>query len=456
MDYSYPINAGFTLICAIFVVLMQLGFAMLETGLNSHKNAANILFKNLIDFCIGAVVYYLIGYKVMFPERFAPGEYWGIPQGGADDGIKWFYQVAFAATATTIVSGAVAGRMRFKAYLLYTVFIAGVVYPLAGRFLWSTTGFYAQQGFHDFAGSIVVHGVGGMSSLAAVMVLRQREICATPGAVKHHNLSLAMLGCMILLVGWYGFNGGSIKYLVPNEVDIISEIASPEFLGLTQEEAAQLTSEERRSRAMMKLAELPAEKVLELRKSASEAGMRSLSTVVVNTTLGGACGAIVAMFAGCKRERKSRRRFLVPTAAINGCLAGLVSITANCDTITPLEAMLIGGVGGVLVLVGEAALLWIKKDDTVGAFPVHGLCGLWGGVAVGFFSDNPAHKLLLQTAASLVVLCLVFVVMLGFFLALKRPIPWLKWEGMEISVRDEATGLDRTEHNIDAYHPRLN
>lgn len=384
------INLGFIFGCGVLVIFMQVGFAMLEPGLNSHVHAVNILFKNLIDLCIGACVYYAIGYRIMWPERFAAHDpFFGIPH-NAGAGIEWFYQVAFAATSTTIVSGAVAGRMRFKAYLAYTVFISGLVYPVIGRLLWSKTGFSA---FHDFAGSIVVHGVGGVTALAAVMILRPRIDRFNPGFIPHHNLPLSVLGAMILWVGWYGFNGGSVPFLI----------------GQNDE--------------------------------STQSAIYKLSGVIVNTTLGAATGAIAGMIFGLFPNRG----VLSLKAAINGSLGGLVSITASCDAINALEACVIGTVAGFLVIVGEAFLEEMKWDDTVGAFPVHGVCGIWGGIAVAL-SDNSAYTLKTQLVGIL-FLGGVFIVMMMFFSILK----FFNW--LEVSPEEERRGLDAVEHNVRAYHP---
>lgn len=384
MPIESAINLSFTFFCGVLVILMQLGFAMLESGLNSYKNTANILFKNMADLCIGAIIFYTIGYHIMFPEHFASANFLlGVPPG---KGVHWFYQMAFAATACTIVSGAVAGRMQFKAYLMFSGFLGGIVYPIVGRLCWSETGYFYKMGFHDLAGSVVVHGVGGMAAFAAILVLRPRQGRFFPGFVGHHNLVFALLGTLLLWVGWYGFNAGSIGDLVGSDTI-------------------------------------------------------KFARIIENTTLGAAAGALAGMFFGLIPYRKK----LNLKAAMNGALGGLVSVTANCDIITAPSALFIGTIAGLFVIFGEILLEQLKLDDTVGAVPVHGICGIWGGLATAFFTNNVNFGTQLLT----IITCLscVFFTMYLFFKLLKA----LGW--LEVSLEDEQRGLDLSEHDLEAYRP---
>lgn len=394
----YAINLGFVFLCGVLVVLMQLGFAMFEAGLNAKKNAANILFKNLADFSIGAFLFYLFGYGIMFPEKYSSSELItilgfefgiGIPN-SVGAGIEWFYQMAFAATAATIVSGAVAGRMQFKAYIFYSAVLVGFVYPIVGRFLWSDMGYFSNS-FHDFAGSIVVHAVGGVTALAAVIVLRPRIGRFSGEFIGHHNLVFALLGTILLWVGWYGFNGGSISSLI----------------GTNTEETKE--------------------------------SIKVFSNVVANTTLGAVAGTLSAVTLGYVPNKR-----LDLKTALNGALGGLVAITANCDLITPLQALSVGGFAGLLVITGELILEWLKKDDTVGAFAVHGLCGIFGGIVAGIAAGDDIN-VWSQLQAIGAMLSFVFIVMLTFFYLLKR------FDMLEVSLDDERKGLDISEHKLEAY-----
>ncbi len=426
------INLVFVFFCGVLVLLMQIGFAMLEAGLNSYKNTANILFKNLIDLCIGAIIFFLIGYQIMKPEFYEGLDFiLGLPRDSKNPektvklGIEWFYQMAFAATTATIVSGAVAGRMKFRAYLLYSGFLAGIVYPVAGRLLWAEQGLFANK-FHDLAGSVVVHGVGGITALAAIIVLRPRQgRFSIPGFIGHHNLAYALLGALLLWVGWYGFNAGSMA-------ELVSPLSPQNLIDLEEGKLANLLTETNKANT---------DKIGEF------------SRIIINTTLGAAFGALSGMLVGLIPYKK----FLNLKAAINGALGGLVAITANCNVIEPYSAVAIGLIAGFLVILGEMVLESLKLDDTVGAVPVHALCGIWGGLAVPIFgSSQYIEKLELsdsygfgdQFFAILVVLGGVFITMLIFFKVLKG-IGWL-----EVSIEDEKVGLDISEHNMETYNPR--
>ncbi|MEC9092604.1 MAG: ammonium transporter [Planctomycetota bacterium] len=436
-ENTYTINTLIMFVCAILVIFMHAGFAMLESGLNSSKNTINILFKNLMTLSVGILLYFFIGFGLMYPGGDYEGKWFGFGGSGVSNDLEaldqtaidaalagdaaqdlriigddkdayvisalgdynssadFLFQVAFAATAATIVSGAVAGRMQFRSYLIFSAVITGIVYPVSGMWKWGA-GWMDANHFQDFAGSILVHAVGGFSGLAAAMILGARigrfnnEGKSTP--IPGHNITFAALGVFILWVGWYGFNPGS-----------------------------QLTY-----------------------SGVSNAG--ATLTIAVTTSLSAAAGAIVAMSVAWGLFGKPD-----VTMALNGALAGLVSITANCDRVTNLEAILIGAIGGILVVLGIIALEKIKVDDPVGAWPVHGLCGLWGGIATGVFGDIPADGMSrfefiwVQTYCSLIIIAWAFVTMFLLFSILKST------NLLRVSKEEETSGLDITEHGMHAY-----
>ena len=393
---AYAIDNFFLFIAAVLVLFMQAGFAMLEAGLNSSKNTVNILFKNIMDLSAGALLYYIIGYGLMYP---GDGNGWfafagmGVSAVGDSPGagvlfpqVDWLFQVAFAATAATIVSGAVAGRMKFSAYLIYSVILTGFIYPISGYWKWGG-GWLDQLGFYDFAGSLVVHAVGGFAGLAGAMVLGPRigrfSKSGKPNAMPGSNLALSALGVLILWIGWYGFNPGSQLAIV----------------GVDNTNAVML--------------------------------------IAVNTTLAAAAGAVFAMFAAWYKFKKPDL-----TMALNGALAGLVGITANCDSVTNLEAIIIGLVAGILVVGGILLLDKLKIDDPVGAWPVHGLCGIWGGIATGIFGGHP---IVAQIIGSVAIPIWAFVTMYILFSILKA------LNMLRVSEEEELLGLDISEHKEEAY-----
>jgi Amt family ammonium transporter len=396
-ENAYAIDNFFLFICAVLVLFMQAGFAMLESGLNNAKNTVNILFKNLMDLSVGALLYYFIGYSLMYGDDLMGGWFgfagFGIgsegpaPEAGAlHPQVDWLFQVAFAATAATIVSGAVAGRLKFKAYLIYSAILTGLIYPISGFWKWGG-GWLDQMGFYDFAGSLVVHAVGGFAGLAGAIVLGPRIGRFTkdgqPQAMPGHNLTLAALGVFILWIGWYGFNPGSqLAIAGADNTNVVMLIA-------------------------------------------------------VNTTLAAAAGAVLAMLTAWFLFRKPDL-----TMALNGVLAGLVGITANCDSVSNGEAIFIGIVAGILVVLGIRMLDALKIDDPVGAWPVHGLCGIWGGLATGFFGGHPIGA---QIVGSLVIPIWAFVTMLILFVILKAA------GILRVSEEEELRGLDITEHGEEAY-----
>lgn len=390
-------------VAAVLVIFMQPGFAMVESGFNSSKNAVNILFKNLMDLCIGVLLYFAIGYGIMYGNDlfggliawggFGIAEFDGVVEAGALlPQVDFFFQVAFAATAATIVSGAVAGRLNFKAYLIYSAVLTGLIYPISGFWKWGG-GWLDAMGFYDFAGSLVVHAVGGFAGLAGAIVLGPRigrfSEDGKPKAMPGHNLPLATLGVFILLVGWFGFNPGSQLALA----------------GVGNTSAVML--------------------------------------IAVNTLLAATAGGFVAMIVTWFLHKKPEL-----SMALNGVLAGLVGITANCDGVTNVEAIAIGGIAGILVVLGIKLLDKLRIDDPVGAWPVHGLCGIWGGIATAIFGNysDGYGNVVAQITGSLVIPAWAFGTMLVLFLILK------KVGILRVSKEEELKGLDIGEHGEEAYN----
>jgi len=393
----YSLDNIVLLFSAVLVLFMQAGFAALESGMSPLNNTVNIMFKNFTDLCVGVLLFYFVGYSIMYGADASGGlglfgwSGFGITSElGTEPGpgvlhpqVDWLFQVAFAATAATIVSGAVVGRMQFRSYVYYSLFVTAIVYPVSGFWKWGG-GWLDQMGFYDFAGSIVVHAVGGFAALAAAIVLGPRigRFNNDPEAphLAGHSLATASLGVFILWVGWFGFNPGS-------------QLA---FSG--------------------------------------EANIAATMLIAVNTTLAGAAGAIAAMIL-TRLLAHSHKVSL--SMLLNGALAGLVGITANCDSVTNNEAIIIGLVAGVLVVYGGMLLQKLKIDDAVGAWPVHGLCGVWGGIATGIFGS---HALGIQILGSLVIPLWAFVTMFLFFKVLQQT------GVLRVSREQELAGLDIVEH----------
>ena len=419
-NLEYTINTLIMFVCAVLVLFMQAGFAMLEVGLNSHKSTVNILFKNIMDLSMGVLLYLFVGYGLMYPgddykgewigysgsfvtrdaQQNDAGEWTAAPSSlGWSNSADFLFQVAFAATAATIVSGAVAGRMKFVAYLAYSAVITGLVYPISGMWKWGG-GALAEMGFADFAGSVVVHAVGGFAALAGAIVLGARTGRFGEDGRSHpmpgHNLAFAALGVFILWVGWYGFNPGS----------------QLTYAGVTNAEAT--------------------------------------TYIALTTTIAAAAGAVVAMVVAWMKFGKPDL-----TMALNGALAGLVGITANCDQVTQPSALIIGAVAGGLVFAGVLLLEKLRIDDPVGAFPVHGLCGVWGGIATGIFGTSlpkidgveltRSEYILVQVKSTACICAWAFVTMLIVFIVLKA----LKL--LRVSPEEELRGLDLAEHGMEAY-----
>ena len=357
---DFTINNTWMLISTILVFLMHLGFAALEAGLTRAKNTVNILFKNTSIVAIGLLTYALCGFSLMYPGDFILGDWLGFAGFGLNPGENWntpsynvgytyytdfIFQAMFAATAATIVSGAVAERVKLSSFLLFSTLYVAIVYPIAGSWKWGG-GWLDQLGFYDFAGSTLVHGVGGWAALVGAYVLGPRIGKYTrKGAhpIKGHNMPLTAIGVFLLWFGWYGFNGGSVLSANPGAV----------------------------------------------------------STVFVTTTLSAAGGIIGSMILSWYLSNKPDLSMI-----LNGSLAGLVGITAGADVIDPAASILVGLISGLLVVSSVLYLDSRKIDDPVGAISVHLICGLWGTLAVGIFSTDHSISIQLLGMISYGVFCL--------------------------------------------------
>ncbi len=388
-----------TLLAAFLVFFMQAGFAMVESGFTRAKNAANIILKNLMDFSLGSIAYWAIGFGLMF----------GVSETGwvgttgfflSDFSVDkdpwlfafWMFQVVFAATATTIVSGAVAERTKFIGYLAYSVVISAIIYPVFGGWAWGSlfkgSGWLENLGFIDFAGSTVVHSVGGWAALAGAIVLGPRigrfRKNGSPLPIPGHNLPLAALGVFILWFGWYGFNAGS-----------------------------------------------------------TTAASSDIALIAVTTTLSASAGAAFAMIT-------TWIKFGKPDTAIslNGALAGLVGITAGCSNISPFFAIITGIVSGVLVVHADLFFERIGIDDPVGAVSVHGVAGAWGTLAAGLFNSADMFNMKIvgvQLIGISAAFLWVFPTAFIMFKLIDKTI------GLRVSPQEEVQGLDYSEHGSTAY-----
>ena len=407
-EIGYALDNMMLFLAAVLVLFMQAGFAMVESGFNAAKNTVNILYKNVMDLGVGVLLFFVIGFGLMYPTSFMTEEqaeavspYFAFGGSGiyeASEGaslspqVDWFFQAVFAATAATIVSGAVAGRMQFKSYLIYSAILTGLIYPIGGYWKWGG-GWLAEMGFQDFAGSAVVHAVGGFAGLAGAIMLgarRGRFVNGKSTPMPGHNMTFAALGVFILWVGWYGFNPGSqLAFSTKGDADATVLIA-------------------------------------------------------VNTTLAAAAGVLAATVVAWFLFKKPDL-----SMGLNGALAGLVGITACCDCMSNGWSIVVGLVAGVLVVCGILLLEKLKIDDPVGAWPVHGLCGIWGCLAIGILPN--AHKaagttnFVVQGIGTLAICGWAFVTMLGLFAALKAA------GILRVSSEEEQEGLDVSEHGMRAY-----
>ncbi|MFV0539792.1 MAG: ammonium transporter [Aestuariibaculum sp.] len=400
------INNVWMMICTALVFFMHLGFAFLEIGLTRQKNTLNILFKNTFIITVGLLLYCLVGFNLMYPgfSEDALGVF-GFAGFGLDSPITaqgaldltynkgytywtdFLFQGMFAATAATIVSGAVAERIKIIPFMIFTIIYVGLVYPIVGSWKWGG-GFLQtmETPFYDFAGSTLVHSVGGWAAVVAVCLLGPRIgkfKNGKPQAIPGHNIPIATAGVLILWLGWFGFNGGSVLS------------ADPSLTSLT----------------------------------------------LVTTCLAAAAGGVVAMLVSTIMFKN-----LDLTMFLNGILGGLVGITAGADQMSPTDAIIIGSVAGALIVFAVSCIDRLKLDDPVGAIAVHLICGIWGTLAVGIFGELAGGAQFLSQligVASYAVVCIVTSFIIIF--TLKKTV------GIRVSEREELEGLDGHEHGMDAY-----
>lgn len=407
---NYIINIIWVMVAAVLVFFMQAGFAMVEAGFTRAKNASNIIMKNVMDFSIGSVVFYLIGFSLMFGDSWAgligisgffkPDAMQLTVFEGLTPAVFIFFQTVFAATAATIVSGAMAERTKFSSYIIYSAVISVFIYPVVGHWIWGD-GWLAELGFVDFAGSTVVHSVGGWAALVGATIVGPRigkyDASGKPRAIPGHNITIGALGVFILWMGWFGFNPGSTL----------------------------------------------------------EAN-REIGYIAMTTNLSAAAAAIVTMVITWVRYGKPD-----VTITLNGILAGLVAITAGCQVVTLPGSMIIGAIAGIIVVFGvEFIDKVLKVDDPVGAVGVHGLNGVAGTLMVGLFANyapgtedavtglfygGGLSLLGVQGVGVLAVAAWTLGTTFVLFSLIKKTV------GLRVEHEEETIGLDMGEHNAQAY-----
>ena len=396
-------NNVWMMICTGLVFFMHLGFTFLESGMTRQKNTLNILFKNFFVITMGLLVYAIGGFNLMYPGDF--NGYLGFAGFGLDsvaaadlaynEGYTYWtdflFQGMFAATAATIVSGAVAERIKLGAFMLYALLLVAFVYPIVGSWQWGG-GFFStfteEVGFYDFAGSTLVHSVGGWAALVAIVFLGARvgrfDKDGKPNAIPGHNLPISAAGVLILWLGWFGFNGGSVLSADP---------------ALT-------------------------------------------SLVLVTTSLAASAGGIFAFIFSLALYKNYD-----VTMFMNGILGGLVGITAGADLMSPIEAVIVGAIGGIVVVLAISFMDKQKLDDPVGAIAVHLFAGIWGTLAVGIFGDSASFEQFAVQAACVGitgVFCVVSCTIIGFITS-------AACGGMRVGKEEEIAGLDGAEHGMSAY-----
>ncbi|MFQ4134836.1 ammonium transporter [Nodosilinea sp. PGN35] len=425
-DLQVALDTVWVLVAGFLVFFMNAGFCMLETGFCRSKNAVNLLAKNLIVFGLSTLAFWVVGFGLMFGDGNALFGFSGFLLQGPDNSpavgeayrgtfsaldwagvplnAKFFFQLAFAGTAATIVSGAVAERIKFLAFFIFSLLLVGISYPITGHWVWGG-GMLANLGFYDFAGSTVVHSVGGWAALIGAVLLgpRRGRFQARPVAMPGHNLSISALGCLILWLGWFGFNPGST-------------MAADPF---------------------------------------------AISHIVVTTNIAAALGGLSATVTSWIYLSKPDLSMI-----INGVLAGLVAVTASCAYVTLGSAALIGLVAGIIVVFSVTLLDGLKIDDPVGAVSVHLVCGVWGTLALGLFSVNPGiypwydqesgplAGLLMGGGIQQVLVQLLGIAVVGAFTVAFSLLCWLALRatvGIRVSEAEEIQGLDLGEHAMEAY-----
>ncbi|WP_245237228.1 ammonium transporter [Paenibacillus ihuae] len=396
------LNTVWVVLAAAMVLFMEGGFSLLEAGFVRTKNAVNVTMKIFVDLTVGVLAFFLIGFGIMFGKDYAgiiSFNFWGASQSLPIDlnlplSAYVLFQIGFAIAAISIISGAVAERMSFKAYILIALFVAAILYPVSGHWVWNPDGWLAGLGMKDFAGSAAIHALGGAAALAFAKVLGPRRgRFNTDGSVNvfaPSNIPLASAGTFILWFGWFGFNAGSTL----NAADL------------------------------------------------------SLSVIALNTMLAAAAGGTSAMVYTMFRFGKAD-----PSMTMNGALAGLVAITAGCAFVTPYSAILIGLVAGILVIWGTLAIDKLQVDDPVGAVAVHGINGAFGTLAVGLFDQQEGlfttgqfHQLGVQLLGVAVVMVWGFVMSYAAAKLIQKTV------GLRVSASEEEEGLDMAMHGIPAYN----
>lgn len=394
------IDTIWVLLTAFLVFFMQLGFGMLEAGFTRAKNAVNILMKNLMDFCIASLGYWAVGFALMYGvgNLFMGNTLFflrGIDEvtSGVPTLAFWFFQLAFTGAAATIVAGAMAERTKFQTYLIYSLVVSAFIYPVVGHWVWGG-GWLGKLGYLDFAGSSVVHSVGGIAGLVGTIALGPRlgkyNSDGSSNTIPGHSLPLAMLGMFVLWFGWFGFNPGSTL-------------------------------------------------------SGLQSGL--IARVTVNTNIAAATGAVAAMIIAWLHTRKPDIGL-----TMNGALAGLVAITAPCAFVSLTASIVIGAVAAVIVVYGTFLLDRIRVDDPVGAVPVHALCGIWGTLSVGLFHETTGvlngggwGQLGLQALGMAAIAGWVAITAGILFYGLKHTV------GLRVSEAEELAGLDIGEHGVSSY-----
>lgn len=399
----FTVNNVWMMICTALVFLMHLGFSLLEIGLTRQKNTINILFKNVFILSVGIVLYALVGFNLMYPGSFIYGilpdhflSLFGlsVPENGltseyAAGYTYWtdfLFQGMFAATAATIVSGAVAERVKLGSFMIFAIFYVGIVYPITGSWKWGG-GWLNDLGFYDFAGSTLVHSVGGWAALVAVWLLGARigkfNKDGSVGAIPGHNIPLATAGVFILWLGWFGFNGGSVLSADPGKT----------------------------------------------------------SLVLVTTCLAAASGGLTAFLVSLLRHKQYDLSMF-----LNGLLGGLVGITAGADIMSVSDSIIIGSIAGTLIVLGVGFVDRLKLDDPVGAIAVHLICGIWGTLAVGIFGTLAGWEQLGKQAIGILAIGAFCVIISFTVLSILKKIV-----GIRVSEEEEQEGLDIHEHGMDAY-----
>lgn len=412
------VNAFWLFFGGVLVFFMQAGFTLVEAGFTRAKNTGNIIMKNCVDFLLGSVIYWIIGYGIMHGASI--GGVIGIPFGefflngpatGADmNYTALFFQTVFCATAATIVSGSMAERTNFKAYVVYSGIISFIIYPIAGHWIWGASGdgWLAQLGVHDFAGSGIVHLLGGTIALVGAVVLGPRigkyKKDGTPNAIPGHNILMGALGVFILWFGWFGFNPSSSGALIDMEA---AADAQPYMLA---------------------------------------------AKTFITTNLSACAAALTAMFVTWAKYGKPD-----VSMTLNGVLAGLVAITAGCDAVSPLSALIIGiAAGFIVVIIVEVLDKKFHIDDPVGAVAVHAGGGLWGVISTGIFANDAGYTGLIAGNVQFFFIQLLYAAVLIIWAVVTSGIMFgiMKKIGvLRASKEQELEGLDSTEHGLPSAYP---